>query len=1502
MGEKRLPSLSGVLIVSALVGLASWGAVALTRDSGGIAAIWPANGLLLVVLLALPRSEWPAYLIGGYLANVGADLLMGDALSTALALSSCNTVEVTLASLALRWFAPGPFDLRQRRTLLGFLLFGVGVAPLVAVLLALLWLSLLTPGPFSPAVVGGWYAADALGMATVAPGVWALRHGHLRELPSGRRLAELIAVLGLLGLVSAVTFSSGSFLLLFLVFPILLMVVFRFGLAGAAVGAFLVAGIAIGMTVTRHGPIAFAPGVTPAHRILIVQLYVAATLVMTLPFAALLERRKELEQAVRGSESLYRLLFEQAGDAVMLFPLSGTGVAGTFVKVNDLACRHLGYTREELLRLTPRDIQAPENGGVFREVFAGRTAAGPIHVERVHLAKDGRRIPVEISGHRIEVEGRSHGLVIVRDVTERRQAEESLRRANRALRMVSSCNQVLARAASEAELLQDICRVCVEDYGFKLAWVGYAELSEGRPIRAVARAGCEEGYLEALQLTWADIPRGQCPAGVAIRTGRAAVCHDFLTDPTVALWREDAVRRGYRASTALPLKGVGRTFGVLCVYSGDQNAFDADEVALLSELADDLAQGIQVQRTRLAHRLAERSLATSDELLRQFIKHTPAAVAMLDTQMCYVQASDRWLTDYHLEGQSVVGRSHYEVFPDIPDRWKEVHRRVLAGAVERCEEDPFERADGSTEWLQWECRPWHRADGTIGGLIMFTQVITERIRSEQALRESNAKLLLAMDVARLGYWEYDVTAARFLFDDNFFKLYRTTAAREGGALMSAEEYTRRFVPPEEVAAFGREIERAVTSTDPHFTRQLEHRIVRADGSPGFLLARFTTVRNPQGRTLRIYGVSQDITDRRTAEAALEQQRQRANAIIDSAMDGIITVDEQHCVVLFNPAAERMFGCSAAEALGEPIDRFIPERRSARRHYLRDLEPPGTSARASGALGPVAGIRADGEEFPIEALVSQTEVDGHRLFTVTCRDVTERQRAERALRESEERFRQLAENIREIYWLTDVATDRLLYVSPSAERIWGEPAERLLETPWLWLEAVHPDDRERIREAQLTKPVRGDYDEEYRLIHRDGSVHWVHDRAFPIRDASGRVYRIAGVTEDVTARKAMEEQFRQAQKMEAIGQLAGGVAHDFNNILAAIMMQVGLASDEPGLPPPAREFLNDIRTSAERAASLTRQLLLFSRQQVLQTGQLDLNQVVTGLAKLLQRFLREDIRLQLSLHPSPLPVQADASMLDQVLLNLAVNARDAMPAGGLLAIETRQTVLTDEDARLLADASPGQYACLRVTDTGTGIAPEHLPHVFEPFFTTKEAGKGTGLGLATVFGIVKQHHGVVRVSSQVGRGTTFEIMLPRSAAASDAASAPPAAGRRIRGTETILLVEDDADVRAATQRVLEQQGYAVVAAANGVEGLRLAERGGERMRLLLTDMVMPEGISGYDLASRLQTHQPALKVIFMSGYNAEMAGGELRLCDGQTFLQKPFGAADLLDAVRRSLDE
>lgn len=374
------------------------------------------------------------------------------------------------------------------------------------------------------------------------------------------------------------------------------------------------------------------------------------------------------------------------------------------------------------------------------------------------------------------------------------------------------------------------------------------------------------------------------------------------------------------------------------------------------------------------------------------------------------------------------------------------------------------------------------------------------------------------------------------------------------------------------------------------------------------------------------------------------------------------------------------------------------------------------------------------------------------------DITQRKQAEATLHDSEERFRQVVENIREVFWMFDLDTKQVLYVSPGYEQVWGRPCSELYKTPRAWTEAIHSEDRERVLAAVNVKLTGGRYNEEYRIIRPDGSVRWILDRGFPVKAENPRSHRIVGIAEDITERKQAEEKFLRVQRLETIGALTGGIAHDLNNILSPIMMSVPLLRQ--GLTPAAMEELsNTIETSARRGVDLVRQLLTFGRGAESRKKSVHPKQLIEEMAKFIRVTFPKNIELSFQMPADLWPVSTDATQLDQVLLNLCVNARDAMPGGGRLALCAENVRLDEQHASLVPDARPGPYVMIQVTDTGHGIPREITDKIFDPFFTTKEPGKGTGLGLATVMSIVKSHGGLVDVRSEVNRGSTFTIHLP-----------------------------------------------------------------------------------------------------------------------------------------------
>jgi PAS domain S-box-containing protein len=507
-----------------------------------------------------------------------------------------------------------------------------------------------------------------------------------------------------------------------------------------------------------------------------------------------------------------------------------------------------------------------------------------------------------------------------------------------------------------------------------------------------------------------------------------------------------------------------------------------------------------------------------------------------------------------------------------------------------------------------------------------------------------------------------------------------------------------------------------------------------------------------------------------------------------------------------------------------------------------------------------------------------------------------------LAESEARFHLAARAARDVVYDWKITSDEHFW-SETLLSAFGYDPEQIETTNAWWAALIHPEDAPRVL-GSLGRALEGTasaWSEEYRFRRSDGTYATVLDRGYVMRDDEERPVRLIGSMIDLSEHKALEAQLRQAQKMEAVGQLAGGVAHDFNNLLTVILSSITFMADDLSPDSKIRADLDEIHRAAYRAAELTKHLLAFSRKQVLRPRLLDVNKSVESVAGMLRRLLSADIALETKLDPAIWWVLADPGQLEQVLMNLALNARDAMPGGGLLRLRTENVVMDAHAAHTRHGLVGGAHVSLLVEDTGTGIDASILPKIFEPFFTTKGPGAGTGLGLATAYGIVKQSGGSISVDSEVGVGSRFTVLLPRSSSPNEAdVHAGTAATQPIPAGDTILLVEDEATVRAAVRRMLDRFGYNVLEAGNGAEALRVFERSADRIDLLLTDVVMP-GQGGRALAEQLVARRPQLRVLFMSGYTDDEILHRGLLQPDAAFLEKPVTMDHLARALRQVLD-
>ena len=639
----------------------------------------------------------------------------------------------------------------------------------------------------------------------------------------------------------------------------------------------------------------------------------------------------------------------------------------------------------------------------------------------------------------------------------------------------------------------------------------------------------------------------------------------------------------------------------------------------------------------------------------------------------------------------------------------------------------------------------------------------------------------------------------------------------------------------------------------------------------------------------------DISDRKKAAEGLRDSERRMRRIMDSNVVGIFFWHLDGRIVDANERFLEMIGYTRADLAADRVSWLAltpPEFNHLDQAGVKQIE-------ANGICTPYEKeyVRKDGTRVPIllGAATLEGSSDQGVAFIV---NVADRKQIESDLLRERNLLRTLIDHIPDYIYVKDTQARFLVNNKANVNLIGAGSAEEVAGKtvfdffPKDVAERYEADDRAILRSGQNLA------NREEPCVGRNGEPRQLHTTKVPLRDENGKIIGLVGISRDITEQLTLEAQLRRSQKMECVGQLAGGVAHDFNNILTVIHGHAALLAGD-ALTPGQRESMEEITKAADRAASLTRQLLAFGRRHIIQPRNLDLNDTLAQMAKVLQRVLGEDIELEVRYASNLPPVFADPGMFEQVGRNLAVNSRDAMPKGGQIHVGLRAVALDRHAAQAFADGRPGTFVVLSVSDSGSGMPPEVMEHIFEPFFTTKEVGHGSGLGLATVYGIVQQHHGWITVHSEINRGTRFEIFLPASEKPATPTVTPP---RKVQGgAETILLVEDEEPLRELVRCVLESYGYKVVDAPSGRQALDIWKQHHKSFDLLLTDIVMPEGVTGRDLADALKQEKPELRVLFSSGYSADIIGKDFVLSDGINFLQKPYNPQTLAETVRHCLD-
>ena len=1060
-----------------------------------------------------------------------------------------------------------------------------------------------------------------------------------------------------------------------------------------------------------------------------------------------------------------------------------------------------------------------------------------------------------------------YSMRLVYRVREREKAKRETRE-----KFFAGLNHVLEMIASGVplkETLEKLLRLTEAEHPEMLSSI--LLLEDNQRLRHVASPSIPAEFSKAIDGLVIGPRVGSC--GTAAFLKKPTIVTDIATDPLWVSFKEIALKHGLRACWSYPVfDSKQNVLGTFALYFRTPAAPEEKHRKLIESVA-------HIAAIAMAKHREEQMLHANEQRYRILTDHAADTFIVHDRTGKLIEVNRRACEQLGYTREELLGMRVTDVEKDLDEQaLEEVLRQVRPGQVKTII-GQHQRKDGTRFPVEVRIGAFE-SDGQMLFNIL-SRDITERKRAADAL-----------------------------------EMFRTLVDRVNDSIEVIDPETGRFLDINEKACadlgYTREemLSLCVVDVDP--TQDKENFKARKEKlwDTGALMVESTN-RRKDGTTFPvevnmkwvwldrdyIVAVVRDITERKKTEAALRESEYQFADLVNN-IDGIVwEADPQtHTANFVSFQAQRILGYPSAEWMRSKtfwLDHLHPDDRETAMKYYGTCKTTGEAGDFEYRM-----IAADGRSVWIHDYVSVVMENGK---ATTMRgvmvDVTERKNAEAELRKREDRFRLLIENASDIVTVIN-AEGIIRFQSPSVTRILGfQPEEMVNRSAFDFL---HPDDKTRVTSAVKSAFANSGLpiSVEYRYRHSDGTWRYLQSVGRSIAGEAPYGFMILN-SRDISETRKLEEQFRQSQKMEAIGQLAGGVAHDLNNILTVVHMQLDLLKHGDPLTSIQSESVLDIEKASRRAADLTRQLLMFSRRQAAMKHDLDLNAVVTNITKMLQRIVGEDVAMHISYAPQPLPVHADSGMLDQILLNLAVNSRDAMPVGGKIVIETSVVELDEFAVAQKPHARVGRFACLSVSDTGKGIPPEILPRIFEPFFTTKDIGKGTGLGLATVFGIVQQHNGWITAYSEVGKGTTFRVYLPLQKEAEEVAAETTFVSKG--GNETILLVEDEQSLRVLVRNVLTRLGYRVLEATTGLTAVEVWKEHRNEIKLLLTDLVMPDGMTGKQLAEVLVQENADLKVIYTSGYSREIAGQGFVLQDGVNFLSKPFQAAKLAQTVRNSLD-
>jgi PAS domain S-box-containing protein len=963
----------------------------------------------------------------------------------------------------------------------------------------------------------------------------------------------------------------------------------------------------------------------------------------------------------------------------------------------------------------------------------------------------------------------------------------------------------------------------------------------------------------------------------AVSAGKAIIVNDYTNDHGVGPGLPMDVLSITRL-LAIPVFRDDR-ITAMAVVANKEADYTEEEV----RQAEIFVTGVQpLLNWRQSH---ERHLAESERRLRYILRHDPNAIAVYDRDLRYIAVSDRYLVDYNVTEQEVIGKNHYEVFPEMPQRWKDVHQRVLQGAVEKNDDDHFDRPDGSRTYNRWECRPWYDQDGGIGGMITYTEVTTARKLMEQALKESETILNDTGRMARIGGWEHDLATGRAVWTAALYDILEIDSGVPPGVNEHLDYYPprdRRILE----AAYGRSVEEGLPFDLELqcYTGKGRLRWWRATGEP--VMA--------DGRCVKMRGTFQDITARKRAEEDLVKSEEQYRDLVENAHEGIWKIDKDGMTIFVNRRMAEMLGYTKNEMSGRLIFHFMDDK--AKQEAARNLE------RRKSGLAETHEFRfkkKDGSDCwtIVSARPVLSETGDFSAVQAFITDITDRKQAEYALQESGEKYRHLFELESDAVLLIRKEDGQILEANRAAADLYGYSREELLSLKNTDLSAEPDKTAQATAEQKSTIPIR------YHK-RKDGTTVVVEITAshFKWRGVDVHVAAIRDITVRLEAEKEkarLEKQLYQSQKMESIGKLAGGIAHDFNNILSSIIGFTELALEDVDRDSSVADNLREVFSAGKRARDLVKQILTFARQSDEEIKPIQAETIVREVLKFIRSFIPSTIDVQAKIESNAV-IMGNPTQVHQIFLNLCTNAAQAMEEnGGILEIGLRDVRVDDQHAMFKSGLKSGPYLEITVSDTGDGIPPDIIGSIFDPYFTTKAPGKGTGMGLAMVHGIVESYGGTIRVDSTPGQGAIFQIYLP----VVNRSGHQTAGAEEVlpTGTEHILVVDDEAAIVDFERRALERLGYRVTTRTGSLDALKLFLTAPQAFDLVITDITMPH-LTGDRLAMEMMAVRPDLPVITVTGYSQKMSEDRAAELGIKAFAFKPIVMGDLARTVRKVLDE